>query len=88
MALYRRIPTTTEAIQFTGDNFEEIIDEFGETGIRLWTSMDQNVLIIKTTDGVTSFVRQGDWIIPDKKPNTFYPCKPDIFKATYELVEE
>jgi len=28
----------------------------------------------------------GDWIIKGIK-GEFYPCKPDIFEATYELVE-
>lgn len=29
----------------------------------------------------------GDWIITGVK-GEHYPCKPDIFKATYEMVEE
>jgi len=29
----------------------------------------------------------GDWIIRGVK-GEFYPCKPDIFAATYEPVEE
>jgi hypothetical protein len=29
----------------------------------------------------------GDWIIRGIK-GEFYPCKPDIFEATYDLVEE
>lgn len=29
----------------------------------------------------------GDWIITGIK-GEFYPCKPDIFEATYEKVEE
>ena len=29
----------------------------------------------------------GDWIIRGIK-GEYYPCKPDIFEATYELVEE
>ena len=29
----------------------------------------------------------GDWIIRGVKGEV-YPCKPDIFEATYELVEE
>ena len=30
----------------------------------------------------------GDWIIPEPDGKHFYPCKPDIFEATYEKVEE
>jgi hypothetical protein len=28
----------------------------------------------------------GDWIIPEPNGRGFYPCKPDIFEATYEKV--
>ena len=31
-------------------------------------------------------VSDGDWIIKGVK-NEFYPCKPDVFEATYEPVE-
>ncbi len=29
----------------------------------------------------------GDWIIPEPGGDHFYPCKPDIFKDTYDEVE-
>jgi hypothetical protein len=29
----------------------------------------------------------GDWIVRGVK-GEFYPCKPDIFEATYDLVDE
>lgn len=32
-------------------------------------------------------VTQGDWIIRGVQ-GEFYPCKPDIFEATYEKVSE
>jgi hypothetical protein len=32
-------------------------------------------------------VTPGDWIITGVK-GEHYPCKPDIFKATYQMVEE
>jgi hypothetical protein len=32
-------------------------------------------------------VTPGDWIITGVK-GEHYPCKPDIFAATYEIVEE
>ena len=30
----------------------------------------------------------GDWVLPEGDGEHFYPCKPDIFAATYEEVEE
>ena len=41
-------------------------------------------LSIKTLEG-TMIAEQGDWIIQGVK-GEFYPCKPDIFKATYDPV--
>lgn len=29
----------------------------------------------------------GDWVMPEPDGEHFYPCKPDIFAATYEKVE-
>ncbi len=29
----------------------------------------------------------GDWIIPEPDGEHFYPCKPEIFEATYERIE-
>lgn len=40
---------------------------------------------IHTLEGVMS-PQLGDWIIKGVK-GEFYPCKPDIFAATYEKVE-
>ena len=41
---------------------------------------------IKTLEG-TMEAAPGDWIIKGIK-GEFYPCKPDIFEATYERVED
>ena len=42
--------------------------------------------VIDTLEG-TMFVTPGDWIITGVK-GEHYPCKPDIFEATYEKVED
>lgn len=41
-------------------------------------------LTIRTLEG-SMRADKGDWIIKGVK-GEFYPCKPDIFKATYEAV--
>lgn len=41
---------------------------------------------IQTLEGVMH-ANAGDWIITGVKGEC-YPCKPDIFEATYEAVEE
>jgi hypothetical protein len=40
---------------------------------------------VQTLEGPLK-VSDKDWVIKGVK-NEFYPCKPDIFEATYELVE-
>jgi len=76
---YRKRPVVIEAIQFTG-NFGEI-EAFcgGDAENR------GGELIVATAEGPLHASR-GDWIIKGVK-GEFYPCKPDIFEATYELVE-
>jgi hypothetical protein len=42
-------------------------------------------VVIRTLEG-DMLASPGDWIIRGVK-GEFYPCKPDIFEATYEPVE-
>lgn len=44
------------------------------------------LLTINTLEGEVN-ASPGDWIIKGIK-GEIYPCKPDIFEATYEEVEE
>ena len=44
-----------------------------------------NWLDINTLEGVMKAM-PGDWIIKGVK-GEFYPCKPDVFEATYEPVD-
>lgn len=41
---------------------------------------------IETSEGVMK-ADKGDWIIKGVK-GELYPCKPDVFKMTYEKVDE
>ena len=43
-------------------------------------------VFINTLEG-TMYAKVGDWIIRGVK-GEFYPCKPDIFEATYEPVDD
>ena len=47
---------------------------------------DYIALNVRTAHGEIAIVRHGDWIIPEKTPGRFYPCKPDVFRDTYEPV--
>lgn len=78
---YRKKPVVIEAIEWTGNNLSEIV-AFGGSRIIV---RDNNVLIIPTLEGDYE-AQRGDMIIKGIKGEV-YPCKPDIFNATYEVVE-
>lgn len=42
---------------------------------------------VVTAHGQQAFLEDGDWIIAEPDGRGYYPCKPDIFEATYEPVE-
>ena len=84
---FRKKPVVIDAVKWTGNNHEEI-QEFirsGHGGYH-WSSIHPDAkLIIHTLEGEL-LAEISDWIIKGVK-NEFYPCKPDIFAATYEPVE-
>lgn len=47
-----------------------------------WSLKDCSYLVIHTLEGDLA-ASPGDWIIKGVK-GEFYPCKPDIFEATYD----
>jgi hypothetical protein len=88
MAQYRKKPVVIEAVQYDG-NFR-CLDIFSivEVGnIRLGKEEDGSpYLIIPTLEGDMK-CSKGDYVIREPFPSgdrQFYPCKPDIFEATYE----
>lgn len=80
---YRKKPVTIEAIQWDGFNIDEICAFIGET----MASFDASgKMQIYTLEG-TMTAQEGDYVIKGVQ-GEFYPCKPDIFAETYELVGE
>jgi len=97
MAKYRKKPVVIEAVQHTGtmERFWEIksfcpeIIDGGFVGAEdnngtAYEGKDSHPLFIKTLEG-TMCAEIGDFIIRGIA-GEFYPCKPDIFEKTYELV--
>lgn len=82
---FRKKPIVIEAKQWTGNNLDELL-AWGCPGTLLPAS--ENGLIIGTLeDGpnceAVHVADRWDWIICGVK-GEFYPCKPDIFAATYD----
>lgn len=95
MTRYRKKPIEIEAVQFTGDNDEDIAkfmkDHDFIRGVDTASTVQgipveyYDYIEIPTLEGKMKAVR-GDWIIKGVK-GEFYPCKPDIFDETYEFVD-
>jgi hypothetical protein len=83
MAQYRKKPVVIEAVRLTNDTFDapHPNDEH-IPGVVYDPNM--KCAFIKTLEG-TMRADIGDWIIRGVK-GELYPCKPDIFEATYEAV--
>jgi hypothetical protein len=72
---FRKKPVVIEATQWFKDGDHSAV----------WVAGTGRAFI-ETLEG-TYKVTPGDWIITGVK-GEHYPCKPDIFEATYERVEE
>lgn len=84
MAKYRKRPVIIEAIQHhAGHQYSEFAQDVIDGIVRY---PDDDTMIIKTLEGVM-LAQPGDWIIRGIK-GELYPCKPDIFEKTYELVSD
>jgi len=91
MAKFRKKPVVIEAMRFLGPDPRNVdaMMEFDD-----WIVSNQgphrcrykgDTLIIPTLEG-DMVALPGDWIIRGIK-GELYPCKPDIFEATYEPAE-
>ena len=86
MQKFVKKPVVIEAIQYNGINITEIESFVGAKLPTVWSSVEDTQLIIPTLEGDMK-VSKGDYIIKGIK-GEFYPCKPDIFKSTYNVVED
>ena len=100
---FRKKPVVIEAVQLTWANWSEICEfvpkpwfvrgtwlnkegnPLPEDQWRFGENNEDLGLIIDTLEG-DMLARGNDWIIKGVK-GEFYPCKPDIFVATYEAVQ-
>jgi hypothetical protein len=87
MPKFRKKPVVIEAMQFNSlDSYLEIVawmKACGDTSaLANEVKYSMPIMLIQTLEG-TMAANPGDWIIKGIK-GEFYPCKPDVFEATYE----
>ena len=86
MQKFVKKPVVIEAIQYDGANITEIETFVGGKLPTVMTSDLGAQLVISTLEGDMK-VTKGDYVIKGIK-GEFYPCKPDIFKSTYNVIED
>lgn len=87
---YRKKPVEIEAYQLEGtiDSANRMLAWIGSHGAdakRAHTGDPERGLIISTLEG-DMLAKPGDWVIRGLA-GEFYPCRDDVFRATYEPVE-
>ena len=83
MSKYRKKPVVIEAQQFLPGS-SDASDELPFAKERV-CCLGPEGWYVETLEG-NMHISDGDWIIRGVK-GEYYPCKPDIFEATYEKVE-
>ena len=86
MQKFVKKPVVIEAIQYDGANITEIESFVGAKLPSVWLSVEDTQLVIPTLEGDMK-VSKGDYVIKGIK-GEFYPCKPDIFKQSYNMIKE
>jgi len=85
MAKYRKKPVIIDAWEFDGGlDFSKTLPKEIKDAVDIIRLTQDNKLQIKTLEG-NMLADIGDFIIKGIK-GEYYPCKPDIFEATYEMV--
>lgn len=85
---YKSKPVTIEAIQWTGDNYEELLEftkdgfntgtrDSGGTWAEVWDYLQEDFVNVNL----------NDYIIKGTK-GEFYPCDPEVFAEKYEPDDE
>lgn len=92
MSKYRKKPVVVRAWEFNGTT--DSLPQMNHTAQKLWYREHDRVndqhfpptVVVRTLEGDMT-AQVGDYIIEGVN-GEFYPCKPDIFAKTYELVTE
>lgn len=87
--LYKKRPVVVEAVQYTPETMTECLQFLKDNKARyVLASAEPEVIDIKLVNLEGSMtVKYGDYIVKGVQ-GEFYPCKPDIFEATYESYQD
>lgn len=90
---YRKKPVVIEAVP-VGMLIRGMVAAWGDLPDWVKAAYEQGVICAVQNSGLTVKTSEGDMIARPRDmlirgvKGEIYPCKPDIFAATYELVDE
>lgn len=87
---YTRRPTTAEAVQWTGDNYEVIREWSWDGKTNLVALLDDEpgtLMVYISAEGQWVKVRKGWWIVRGIA-GEFYPCEDAVFVRSWETATE
>lgn len=90
---YTSIPTTIDAIQWTGDNHYAVraftgmhtVEDGGIGNHMVFTTQDGPGELYVAANKAWLPLEEGEWIIKDALG--FYPCKDSVFRAKYRKAD-
>lgn len=85
MPVFRKRPVLVSAVQWTEDMSMSELHDFANGLVRL-NDVDREFFVYDRLHDTWVSFEYGDWIIRGVQ-REFYPCKADVFEATYEAVE-
>jgi hypothetical protein len=92
MPKFRKRPIEIEAVRWTGDNAVQLnifagsqFDVLDERDRANSDDPEATAQIFDVLHSTWVLVQTGDWIIRGVQ-GEFYPCRTDVFEATYEPV--
>lgn len=83
--MYIKRPVAIKAVQISEGNDDNILAFMQETNCP-FEMVGDHEMVIHTLEG-DMHLSKDDWLIQGIQ-GEFYPCKPDIFKASYSKVGE
>ena len=89
---YRKKPIIVEAVQFNplGEHKKNLppgVEGIASPGADNWAYYGCHFFVV-TIHHQKTWVVAGDWIITEPDGIHHYPCKPEVFAATYEPAED
>ena len=85
---YRKKPVVVDAFQWEGPwHNRSVVKKVSIDGDASSVGGEQVRFYVTTAHGQDAFLVPGDWVIAEPDGRGHYPCKPDIFAATYEPAE-